>query len=59
MASEGDPRVLFVMNLVLSFLFSSVVVGGLAFIGMMDFSWGTVGLVTAGVMILTYLVIMT
>ncbi|RLM56814.1 hypothetical protein DVK02_10055 [Halobellus sp. Atlit-31R] len=36
--SQGDPRVLFVMNLVLSSLFASVVVWGLDFVGIAAFT---------------------
>ncbi|MEF8757216.1 MAG: hypothetical protein V5A33_03155 [Halobacteriales archaeon] len=58
MASQGDPRVLLVMNLVLSGLFSTVVVWGLAFLDMLAFEWRTVGIVTLGLMLLTWLVVM-
>jgi hypothetical protein len=56
MASKGDPRVLFVMNLVLSSIFAAVVVWGLDFIDLLAFSWQTVALVAAALMFLTYLV---
>lgn len=58
MESQGDPRVLFVMNLVLSFVFSYFVVWGLAFIDMLTFDWGTVALGTAVLVFLTHVVIM-
>ena len=58
MASQGDPRVLFVMNLVLSFFFSAFVVWGLAFLDMIQFDWGTVALATAVLVFLTHIVIM-
>jgi hypothetical protein len=58
MASQGDPRVLFVMNLVLSALFSYVIVWGLSFLGTLEFSWRTVAGVTLGLMLLTWLVVM-
>ena len=58
MASQGDPRVLFVMNLVLSALFSTVVVWGLDLVGMAEFTWRTVGMATLGLMLLTWLVVM-
>lgn len=58
MGSEGDPRVLFVMNLVLSFVFSYFVVWGLSFIDVIAFDWGTVALATAALVFLTHIVIM-
>ncbi len=58
MESQGDPRVLFVMNLILSFVFSYFVVWGLAFIDMLTFDWGTVALGTAVLVFLTHIVIM-
>ena len=56
MASKGDPRVLFVMNLVLSSIFAGAVVWGLDFIDLLAFSWQTVALLAAALMFLTYLV---
>lgn len=58
MTSEGDPRVLFVMTLVLSFAFSSAVLTGLNFIGVVAFEWTTVGLATLALMLLSYLVVL-
>lgn len=58
MASEGDPRVLLVMNLGLSFGFSTAVLGGLAFIGTVPFEWSNVLLATAVLMVLSYLVVL-
>lgn len=55
--SKGDPRVLFVMNLVLSALFAYVIVWGLAFIDVTAFAWGTVALLTAALMALTYAIV--
>ncbi|PSP54690.1 hypothetical protein BRC82_09140 [Halobacteriales archaeon QS_1_67_19] len=55
--SAGDPRVLFVMNLVLSATFAWLVVRGLAVLGVLTFAWRTVGLATAVLMLLTYLVV--
>ena len=55
--SSGDSRVLFVMNLLLSALFASVVVSVLSFAGVMAFSWGQVAWATAGLVILTYVVV--
>lgn len=58
MASEGDPRVLFVMNLVLSFLFSVVTVTALSFVGVSEFSWQNVGLATLFLMVVTYIAVL-
>ncbi|MFC4551822.1 MULTISPECIES: hypothetical protein [Halorussus] len=55
--SQGDPRVLFAMNLVLSSVFAYAVVWGLAFLEMLAFSWITVASVAVLLMALTYLVI--
>lgn len=56
--SDGDPRVLFVLNLLLSFVFSYTIVWGLSFIGMMTFSWQTVGAATVALMVLTWLAVL-
>jgi len=56
--SDGDPRVLFVLNLVLSFVFSYAVVWGLAFIGIGTFSWQNVGVATVALMLLTWLAVL-
>lgn len=56
MASNGDPRVLFVMNLVLSSMFAGAIVWGLDFIGVVAFAWQTVALLAAALMFLTYLI---
>lgn len=56
MASEGDPRVLFVLNFVLSFVFSTAVFGGLAFIGVVPFEWPRVLVATAALMIVSHYV---
>lgn len=54
MASEGDPRVLFVMNLVLSFAFSTFVVWGFSVIDVAPFDWLNVALATLFLMAATY-----
>lgn len=59
MASQGDPRVLFVLNLTLSFVFSTTVFGGLAFIGVVPFEWTRVGIGTAALVLVSYLVVLT
>ena len=58
MNSEGDPRVHAVMNLVLSFLFSGIVVQGLTFVGRAEFSWTNVGLATAFLFLVTWVVVL-
>lgn len=58
MRSEGDPRVLLAMNLVLSFVFATAVLGGLDFIGVVSFEWSNVGLATLALMVLTYLAVL-
>ncbi|WP_224270653.1 hypothetical protein [Haloprofundus salinisoli] len=57
MQSQGDPRVLFVMNLVLSLVFASVVLYGLEFVGFLTFTWQRLAGVTAALMVLTFLII--
>ncbi|WP_373188618.1 hypothetical protein [Halolamina sp.] len=56
--SDGDSRVLFVLNLLLSFVFSYVVVWGLAFIGVGTFTLQNVALATIALMVLTYLTVL-
>ncbi|MFB6205194.1 MAG: hypothetical protein ABEJ05_01510 [Haloglomus sp.] len=56
--SQGDPRVLFVMNLVLSLAFSYVVVWGLDFIDTVAFSWQLVGTMTLVLMVVTWLLVL-
>lgn len=55
--SKGDSRVLFVMNLVLSAAFSALVVWGLSFIDLLEFTWQTVAALTGVLMVVTYLVV--
>jgi hypothetical protein len=55
--SKGDPRVLFAMNLILSTLFAWVVISGLAFVGVVEFSWSTVAVAAAALVLLTRLVV--
>lgn len=54
--SQGDPRVLFVMNLVLSSVFAWVIVWGLNFIDVLTFSARNVAVAAALLMILTHFV---
>ncbi|WP_137284143.1 hypothetical protein [Halorussus salinisoli] len=55
--SKGDPRVLLLMNLVLSAAFASLVVWGLSYLDLLAFTWPTVAVATGLVMVLTYLVV--
>lgn len=55
--SKGDPRILFVLNLVLSTAFALLVVWGLSFIGMLAFDWVTVAVAAVLLMVVTYLVV--
>ncbi|WP_372910476.1 hypothetical protein [Salinigranum sp.] len=57
MASEGDPRVLFVMNLVLSAVFGTAILWGLDFIGLAAFSVRNAAVATLVLMALTGIVI--
>ena len=54
MASQGDIRVLVVLDLALSFVFSWLVFSGLAFVDVTAFSWTKVGLATVALALITY-----
>lgn len=56
MASQGDPRVLFVMNAVLSTAFAAVVLWGLDFVGTVEFTLVNLAIGAAVLMVLTHLV---
>jgi hypothetical protein len=56
MASQGDPRVLFVMNLVLSSLFAVGIVWGLAFLDIMALTIWNVASLAVVLMAMTYVV---
>ena len=58
MASQGDIRVLLVLDLLLSAAFSAVAVWGLSVVGVLAFSWSTVGLATLLVAVVTYLAVL-
>lgn len=58
MAPPGNPWVLLGINAVLSGIFSSVVVWGLGFLGVVSFSWRLVGTATLLLMAVTYLVVL-
>lgn len=55
-SSQGDPRVHFVMNLVLSTVFSAVVIWGLSVVSDLPFDWVNVAVLALVVMLATYLV---
>ncbi|AUV83690.1 hypothetical protein C2R22_20260 [Salinigranum rubrum] len=57
MASEGDPRVLFVMNLVLSAVFGTAILWGLDFVGLATFSPTNAAVAALVLMALTGIVI--
>ena len=58
MASDGDIRVLVVLDLLLSAVFAAVVVWGLAFIDVVAFTPRNVALGALGLAVLTYLVVL-
>lgn len=53
-SSRGDPRILFVLNMVLSTLFAWILVRGGDLLGMLEFRLTTVAVVAAGLVVLTY-----
>jgi hypothetical protein len=57
-ASEGDIRVLLALDLLLSLVFASVVVWGLDFIGVVEFTAVNVAIATLCLAVLTYLVVL-
>ena len=59
MESEGDPRVHFVMNLVLSAMFAYIVLWGLDFLETLQFTILRLGLLTAIVMGLTQVLVLS
>lgn len=56
--SDGDPRVLFVMNLVLSTALAFAAVSALAFLGVLEFAWSTVAAGAVALMVVTYLLVL-
>lgn len=58
MASDGDIRVLLAMDLLLSALFSTVVVWGLSFFDLATFTPRTVGVTALFLSVLTYLLVL-
>jgi hypothetical protein len=57
-ASQGDIRVLLALDLLLSLVFASVVVWGLDFIGVVEFTATNVAVGTLCLAVLTYLVVL-
>lgn len=55
-SSRGDPRVLFVMNAVLSVAFAAMVVWGGALVGVVEFDATTVAVAVIVVFVLTHVV---
>lgn len=55
-ASQGDPRVLFAMNLVLSTVFASVVVWGLSYVDVVPFTLVNVASFALVLMAVTHVV---
>jgi hypothetical protein len=58
MASDGDIRVLLVLDLLLSSVFATVLVWGLDFIGVTSFTLTNVALGTLVLAVVTYLVVL-
>ncbi|MFP9060264.1 hypothetical protein ACLI4R_06995 [Natrialbaceae archaeon A-chndr2] len=56
-SSQGDPRVLLVMNAVLSILFAWTVVWGLSFVGVVQF--GFINVATAAILLFTITYVVT
>lgn len=56
MASQGDPRVLFAMNLVLSTAFAAVVLWALDYVGSVAFTLTNLAIGAGVLMALTYVV---
>jgi len=59
MESEGDPRVHFVMNVVLSTLFAYIFLWGLDLIGAVGFTLQRLGLIALIVMALTQILVLS
>lgn len=58
MASDGDIRVLLVLDLLLSAAFASLVVWGMDFAGVATFTLRNVAVGTLALAVLTYLVVL-
>ncbi|MDR5673761.1 hypothetical protein RH858_11475 [Halalkaliarchaeum sp. AArc-GB] len=57
MASKGDPRVHFVMNVILSAAFVYVALVGLDFVGAAEFTLQTYLIATAVLVVLTHVLV--
>jgi len=57
-SSQGDPRVLAVLNLLLSLVFSTLVVWGLDFTGLGSFTPTNVGIATLVLFLITWVVVL-
>ncbi len=55
-SSKGDPRVLFVLNVVLSAAFASIVLSLLEFADLVSFTWLRFAVLTILLMVVTYVV---
>ena len=53
-SSEGDPRVLALMNAVLSTLFAAMIVWGLSLVGTLEYSLATVAFAAVALFVLTH-----
>ncbi|GGN85151.1 MULTISPECIES: hypothetical protein [Haloarcula] len=58
MASDGDIRVLLVLDLLLSLAFSTVVVWGLSFFDLASFTLRSVATTALALAVLTYLLVL-
>ena len=58
MASQGDIRVLLVLDVVLSFVFSLVVLSGLEFVNLTEFTWTKVGMAMVALALITYMAVL-
>lgn len=56
--SEGSSRVLFIMNLILSAAFATIVVYGLSIVVDVPFGWRNIAIGTLALMVLTWLVVL-
>ncbi len=56
-SSEGDPRVLFAMNAILSALFAWSIIWGLSFLGLVSFT--LINVATAAVLLFTMTYVVT
>lgn len=54
---KGDPRVFWILNLILSFIFAYTVLLGLEFLVDFEYDWITIILLTIIVMIISHLMV--